>query len=275
MNGLLSLGYDPFFLGSRIVFPTLEAAAEADAYRVSGLPYIHYMHFSVALSMSKQFAYWAAWNIDGSRLNDNVNRSGKRFRKDKRIPKEFQAGAELYSRNILDRGHLARHEDLLWGSDDEAEQASYDSFFYTNIAPQAEGFNRSSNQGVWGQLENAALEVSRDKRMSCMAGPIFQNSDRVYERKRKFQIPSRFFKILAYRNEDRLTTKAFILVQNLASLARGPLDRFVTFEHSLEDIESFCPFTFPTILKDSQKIARGRGSITAQQPIHSVTEIDW
>ena len=275
MNVIPAQGYDPTFLGPTIAFPELRINAQADAYQVSNSPYIHYMHFSLTLSTSKQFAYWAAWNIDGSHLNKNVKRTGKSFRKDKRIPREYQAGAELYSDNILDRGHLARHEDLLWGNDDEAEQASYDSFFYTNITPQAKGFNQSGKKGVWGQLENAALEVSKNKRMSCFAGPIFQSRDRVYERQRKFQIPSKFFKILAYQNESKLTTKAFILVQNLDRLAISPLDKFKTFEHSISEIESFRLLTFPTILKDTQKLSRRLSLLATNEPIRSVNEIDW
>ena len=48
----------------------------------------------------------------------------------------LQAGNEVYDRNRLDRGHLARRSDLLWGPAAEARRANSDSFYFTNISPQ-------------------------------------------------------------------------------------------------------------------------------------------
>lgn len=101
-----------------------------------------------------------AWNIDGTALQ-KINSTGINFSKDLRIPEEFQCGAELYSDNRLDRGHAAR-TDLLWGCRAEAGRANKDSFFFTNITPQIEDFNQSSQNGVWGRIEDAvfaAVEV--------------------------------------------------------------------------------------------------------------------
>ncbi len=63
-------------------------------------------------------------------------------------------GNELYSDNVLDRGHIARRADLCWGGIAEAQQANADSFYYTNIAPQHQAYNQSSRQGLWGELED-------------------------------------------------------------------------------------------------------------------------
>ena len=66
-----------------------------------------------------------------------------------------------------------------WGSDREALRANDDSFFYTNIAPQHEEFNRSSMRGLWGELENSVLMQSgaQRQRLSVLGGPIFSTGD--------------------------------------------------------------------------------------------------
>lgn len=70
---------------------------------------------------------------------------------DERIPEEFQAGDDLYGSNDLDRGHIGRRADLLWGTSSEAQQANEDTFHFTNIAPQMADFTQSGRSGVWGR----------------------------------------------------------------------------------------------------------------------------
>ena len=268
------LGYDPAFLGSDIAFPTLSLTDQNDVYHLSDSPYLHYMHFSLALSMSRRLAYWVAWNIDGNRLNQKIVRD-KNFRFDRRVARKYQIGKRFYKNNILDRGHLARHEDVVWGEDEEAEQASSDSFLFTNIAPQAEDFNQSKQGGLWGELENAALEVTVNQRMSCFAGPIFQANDRVYgTEKDQIRIPSKFFKILVYKKANQLTTKAFVLSQNLDKLVPRGLEKFAVFEKTISDIEASTFLTFSDILKTAPR-STVRGLEPSDRPIESITDIRW
>jgi endonuclease G, mitochondrial len=266
-------GYDAYFLGLEIPFPEPKARIQEDMYKSHDSLHLHYMHFSVALSISRHLAHWAAWNIDGALLNQDVHRTGKSFRLDKLVPRKYQAGNKFYVKNDLDKGHLARHEDVVWGNNEEAMQASYDSFFYTNITPQAFDFNQSKQGGIWGQLENAALEVTKNQRMSCFAGPIFQDSDQVY--RDDLRIPSKFFKILVYEEDKKITTKAFVLFQDLAKLTISPLDKFAIYEKGIFEIESSCFFTFPDILQNSQKLSKRLFLVDDNTPIESIDKIDW
>jgi hypothetical protein len=54
----------------------------------------------------------------------------------------------MSARNGLDRGHLARRADLVWGSLPVARKANIDSFYFTNITPQVDDFNQSVRNGV-------------------------------------------------------------------------------------------------------------------------------
>ena len=199
---------------------------------------IPYTHFSLAMSRSRRFARWVAWNIDGAAIR-RLSRSNISFRRDERLPAEAQVGDELYKNNPLDRGHLARRADLLWGSLAEARQANADSFFFTNITPQHEGFNQSGAGGIWGQLEDALFaEVDvADLRVSVMGGPIFAENDPVY---RGVRLPRRFWKILYYREGDDPTVRArgYVLTQEdlLSPLETLELPEFSVYEVAIAQI---------------------------------------
>jgi endonuclease G, mitochondrial len=207
-------GYAVNFLGTAIAMPTaITDEVKQDFLEVGGLTIIDYMHFSLAMSRSRRFARWVAWNIDGGSLR-RLSRNGIKFRKDSRLPTNAQVGDEIYKNNSLDRGHLARRADLLWGSLSEAKKANTDSFFFTNITPQHEAFNQSSANGIWGKLEDAIFaEVDvEDLRITVMGGPIFSPADPVY---RGVQLPQDFWKAIYFREtgNSAITAKGYVLTQ--------------------------------------------------------------
>ncbi|WP_280471176.1 DNA/RNA non-specific endonuclease [Nocardia cyriacigeorgica] len=215
-------GYDVNFLGIGVDLPGIDPGLADDTFSLAGSTTIAYTHFSLALSTSRRFARWVAWNIDGANIK-RLSRNGIEFILDPRIPAEFQVGDELYRDNRLDRGHIARRADLLWGPRPEAEQANTDSFYYTNITPQMDDFNQSSRNGIWGQIEDAVFaDADVDNlRVSIIAGPVFHDGDRAY---RGVQIPREYFKIVAFTDHGNLKSRAFLLTQNLDQLEALELD---------------------------------------------------
>ena len=226
-------GFDANFLGSAVALPAAaDAVVDSDLLVVAGTTVIPYTHFSLAMSRSRRFARWVAWNIDGAAIR-RLSRSNISFRRDDRLPAEAQVGDELYKNNPLDRGHLARRADLLWGSPAEARQANADSFYFTNITPQHEGFNQSGAGGIWGQLEDALFaEVDvADLRVSVMGGPIFTEGDPSY---RNVRLPKRFWKILYYREGENpaIRARGYVLTQEdlLSPLEALELPEFSVYE---------------------------------------------
>jgi endonuclease G len=207
-------GYAPDFLGASVPAPQ-PASPEVgdDLLNVDGQTTFDYTHFSLVMSTSRRFARWVAWNIDGSSIR-RLSRSGIRFRKDPRLPAAAQVGDELYAGNALDRGHIARRADLVWGTLPEAKAANTDSFFFTNITPQHEAFNQSDANGLWGELENAIFEDVdvADLRLSVIGGPILGGSDPLY---RDTRLPRQFWKVLYFRKAGDATiqAKGYVLTQ--------------------------------------------------------------
>lgn len=170
-----------------------------------------YTHFSVLLDTARRLAAVTAVNIDGRVLRD-VPR-GDDWHLDERVPASEQAGPEVYARNDLDRGHLVRRRDPVWGTDAVAARANTDTFAYTNAAPQAAGFNQSKE--LWNGLEDHVLAYASSfaLRLSVFTGPVFGDDDALY---RGVRIPTRFWKVAAWSDarRGRLAAAGFLLDQS-------------------------------------------------------------
>ncbi|MFI9485091.1 DNA/RNA non-specific endonuclease [Promicromonospora sp. NPDC052451] len=176
-------GYDADFLGFRVPLP----ASPAD------LRVLHYTHFSVLLDPARRLAAATACVVDGAALLA-LRRTG-RWRLDRRVPTGEQAGSELYAGNPLDRGHLVRRLDPVWGDAETAARANHDTFTYPNAAPQVNRFNQSKE--LWNGLEDHVLAyaAAHDHRLAVQTGPVFAADDPPY---RGVRIPRLFWKVVAW-----------------------------------------------------------------------------
>src|SRR5690606_18770253 len=101
-------GYDPDFLDVALAPPRARERSHL----------LDYTHFSLQMHAPRRLASWVAWNVDGLSLfsGDSISRAGEDFRADPRIPDAEQTLDDAYAGNELDRGHIARRSDLLWGT---------------------------------------------------------------------------------------------------------------------------------------------------------------
>ena len=268
-------GYDPDFIGPRVELPTGSAD---DEVLVDGSPVVHYTRFSLALSKQRKLCRWVAWNIDGASLPkpggpDSIGREDMDFVLDPRRDAALQTDDKVYKKNRLDRGHIARRADLLWGDHAEAVQANADSFYLTNITPQMDNFNQSALHGVWGRLENALQDsVKNDNaKVSVMAGPVLADTDPPY---RTVRVPLEFWKLLIYQRDNELRTRGFIVTQSLDGL-RGidPFAEFVVVERTVEQIADKAGVTFDPVLGDAQ--FRGPRTRALSDVITDARQIQW
>jgi endonuclease G, mitochondrial len=278
--------YDPAFLDPEVATPTPVGDIADDLVTLDGRPQLDYTHFSLALSTSRRLARWVAWNVDGEAFDhaDEIGREGIDFKPDERIPEDVQTLDDLYAGNDLDRGHLARRSDLLWGGLEEARQANEDSFFFTNITPQMAGFNQSMAGGKWGELEDALLEqtTAEGLRLCVLAGPVLDADDPTY---RGELIPLDFWKAIAYVAEGELRVRAFVLTQNLDGLARRApapatidevdLSEFDVYAVTLDDLSERTSLAFADPLLDADGAPRAGVSRQAPQRVGSVADISW
>lgn len=204
------VGYDSTFLGleHRVDLPQLSDEMKKDvSYMDNGSYVLDYTHFSIVMCRSRCLAYFTAVNIDGSQAK-NIKRSGDSWNFDPRIPKDAQYGDELYAKNDLDRGHLVRRLDPVWG--DKAMQANSDTFHFTNSSPQ----HKNLNQKTWLDLENYLLQNAQNHnlKVSVFTGPVFRSDDMIY--RGKFKIPAEFWKVVVMIKDDgKMSATAYLQTQ--------------------------------------------------------------
>ena len=114
---------------------------------------------------------------------------------------------------------MVRRLDPVWGMEGAGRLANADSHHYTNSCPQVHSFN----DATWGDLEDWILsqERSRDSKGSVFTGPIFQESDPMYQGVR---VPIPFYKVVAVFDDAKgqLSVTAFEMDQsNVAAAARS------------------------------------------------------
>ena len=268
-------GFDPGFLPFEVPVPTpYQAIADDLAEPSTGGTVLDYEHFSLVMSRSRRLARWVAWNIDGETRFSDISRDGQRFRADPRLPDSAQVLDDVYDRNRLDRGHLARRADLLWGTRAEAERANGDSFFFTNITPQMDDFNQAAREGVWGKIENALLEVVDRQRASVLAGPVLQRTDPTY---RDVQVPLEFWKLLAYEIDGTPRVRIFLVTQTLRPGVRAdPLAPFEVYAITAAELSRRTQLSLSRSLR--ARVVREPSLTDApgeRPPIREVSAIRW
>lgn len=228
-------GFDSGFLD---LADQLQLPAPTDPAELSRLRRLDYTHFTVLLDPDRRLAAATGVDIDGAALLD-LGRDDD-WHLDDRVPVEEQAGPELYARNDLDRGHLVRRRDPVWGPVEIARQANVDTFCYTNAAPQAADFNQSLE--LWNGLEDLVLEYASAgrRRLSVFTGPVFADTDPLY---RGVQIPRRFWKVAAWSNDGALAASGYLLDQS-AQLDDLDLGRSSAIDdtHDATAVPSLGPF---------------------------------
>ncbi|RTQ52586.1 DNA/RNA non-specific endonuclease [Hymenobacter gummosus] len=209
-------GYDVNFLGQPVPLPVLtdeqrrNAAKNSSATAGQDPTVLPYTHFSIVMNRRRQLAYYTAVNIDGALIPpaEDTTRGKDKWFYDSRIAESEQIGETLYARNALDRGHLVRRLDPVWGP--YWQRANDDTFHFTNCSPQHEKFNQGKD--LWQGLENYLLDAAdiRDKKMTVFTGPVMDEDDPLYKGVR---LPLAFWKILLYQRNNQLVVAAYVLEQ--------------------------------------------------------------
>ena len=221
-------GYDAAFLEAGAVHPPGPGAQwqddltdVGDAETGGNTKELKYRHFSVWMCKSRKLPLITAVNIDGEHAK-RLGRVDKWFI-DGRLGNDFQVDNAAYAKNPLDRGHMVRREDPVWGSVEIASEANIDTFHYTNAAPQHEDLN----QRDWVRLEDYILGNARTRglKVSVFTGPILGDNDRDY--RGLVRLPLAFWKVAAVVNDEtgKLSITGYVLAQG--DLIRGLTGEFV------------------------------------------------
>jgi len=250
-----STGYNIVFLGNKYAVPLPELRFDLKqdiALLKNGTTVLDYTHFSILMSKSRRLAYYTAANINGQQLI-NIQRP-KKWYFDPRLDRKYQCGPELYDNNDIDRGHLVRRLDPVWGK--LAKKANEDTFHFTNCSPQHKNFN----QLTWLDLENYILKNAEtfDLKVTVFTGPVFRTDDMLY---RGVKIPAEFWKIaVMVKSDGNLSATAYLQTQkNLIRDLEFAFGSYKTYQVAVSNIEILTGLDF--------------GDLRNHDPLRSITEV--
>jgi endonuclease G len=112
---------------------------------------------------------------------------GDDFRPDPEIP-TGSATPQDYTRSGYDRGHLAPAADMSFSGKTMSE-----SFYMSNMSPQAPQFNR----GIWSKLEKQVRHfAAKEKRIVVVTGPILPAEKTVTIGSNRVTVPQYYYKVI-------------------------------------------------------------------------------
>ena len=166
---------------------------------------------------------WVAYTLSKSKLNGEAERTND-FQVDPSIHPET-ANTKDYTKSGFDRGHLAPAADMSWSM-----QAMKESFYMSNISPQAPKFNR----GIWKKLEEQVRQWAHEKpTLFIITGPILNSQlTRKIGKTHSISVPNLFFKAIADTSHNGKGI-AFIMKNEGSQLH---LNQFVVSIDSLEKV---------------------------------------
>lgn len=179
---------------------------------------LHEEHYSVVLNKDRRLAIVSACNIDGSAIpKEKIPRKGS-FRNHPNIDAKFQLGTTFYDLcgSVLDKGHLTKYEDVIWGKGitvEKAQAIAAGTNYYSNAVPQHQKLNR----GKWSSLELYILDTETEKnemKVCVFTGPILNENDPLFKKfvdEESIQLPLHFWKIVVYKKNKKLFALGFMM----------------------------------------------------------------
>lgn len=183
--------------------------------------------FDINYRTDLKIAESVTYSLNSNKLRDCFTRSNS-FKPDPSLSVDDSAKMSDYQGSGYDRGHLVPAGDNKWN-----EQAMKESFYLSNITPQAGSLNR----GIWKVLEDKVRAwASKATELWVASGPDTQ-SIQGYLGESHVAIPNAFYKVLVKKVGDQLSGIGFYLYQT----SRGDLQ---SYSSSIQAIERTTGLSF-------------------------------
>ncbi|QJW90382.1 DNA/RNA non-specific endonuclease [Spirosoma taeanense] len=190
-------------------------------------------------------ADWVAYPLLPEEINGDAEREGSRFVPDPAV----RSGSALpsdYTRSGYDRGHLAPAGDFKF-----SQQMMQETFFMSNMSPQAPDFNR----GVWKELEEQVRQWAlRDNGLYVVTGPVLKAGLPTIGKQNEVSVPQKFYKVLLYCNKPEIRMIGFLL-NNKGS--NSSLKQFVVPVDQIEQVTGID--FFPKLPDDLERKLESKG----------------
>ena len=130
---------------------------------------------------------WVQYIMTSEEVSSRAAKRGEDFRPDPEIP-TGSATPQDYTRSGYDRGHLAPAADMSF-----SVKAMSESFYMSNMSPQAPQFNR----GIWSKLEKQVRHfATKEKRIVVVTGPILPAEKTITIGANRVTVPQYYYKVI-------------------------------------------------------------------------------
>jgi endonuclease G len=160
---------------------------------------VRHTYYTLSYNETYEQANWVYYTLTDSIILNSGEERGNNFKMDKSVV-TISAKSSDYTKSGYDRGHLCPAGDMGFNP-----VAMEESFFMSNISPQAPDFNR----GIWKELETTVRKWAlKEHKLYVVTGPVFKDN-RGSIGKDEVLVPGYFFKII-YDPTDEPKMIAFV-----------------------------------------------------------------
>lgn len=236
VGGLFVL-FNKFTGNSSTGYPETEGPVAVDTHTESTdyLPasttgaVVHHEYYSLSYSEEHEQAEWVAYRLSGEELKRPwVNRIDN-FRPDPKV-RTGSATPNDYRHSGYSRGHLVPAADRAF-----SEQAMDETFYMSNISPQAANFNK----GIWRELEELARSwAKRNGELFIVTGPVLTMEPKGEIGDNGVSVPAAYYKVLLDADEPQVKAIGFIIPNEVSF---EPLYKFAV---SIDQVEQLTGLDF-------------------------------
>jgi endonuclease G len=195
---------------------------------------IKHTFYTLSYSSADKQAEWVAYPLTPMLINGSQKRASK-FKADPLI--RDAVGPSSYTKSGYDRGHLCPAADMKLSAISMNE-----SFYMSNMSPQAPSFNR----GIWSKLEDKVRDWALQKNgVYVVTGPLLNKSCGFVAR--SITVPCAYYKIIFKQTAKGVEAIAFMLPNAGSSL---PLKNYVI---SIDELEALTGLDFFAALPDNEE----------------------
>jgi endonuclease G len=238
----------------------LSYAASVSYLPVPATELVRHTYYTLSYNEKYEQANWVYYVLTDSMVTAGGQERSNKFKIDALVP-SGSAKSSDYTKSGYDRGHLCPAADM-----DFNKLAMEESFFMSNISPQAPDFNR----GIWKELESEVREWAKKKhKLYVVTGPVFSDSKGTIGSDQVL-VPGYFYKVL-YAEMAHPEIIAFVLPNQKSD---RPLSDFVVSVDDLEkrtglDFFSQLPDELENRLESNADVTGWFTSVKVQEPIAS------
>jgi endonuclease G len=178
---------------------------------------------------------WVAWELTKEEVTTGNEKRADSFVADPDV-KGAKAYTQDYTGSGYDRGHMAPAGDMKW-----SKKAMEESFYLSNICPQAPNLNR----GDWNDLEETCRKWAKKYgRIYIACGPIYKSKSPQRIGNHKVGVPDAFYKVVLLNVDEAPQAIGFVFPNEAGNNA---LEHYV---RSVDEVEELTNIDFFPALED-------------------------